>query len=71
MASSTEVSADVLAPLTPEELRKVACLLAKPAIISFCGLIYLRANPLLGAAESRGTSRIGSSVIGARIRASL
>src|ERR1700685_3514807 len=46
MASTTEVSAEALAPLTPEELRKINAYWRACNYLS-AGMIYLRANPLL------------------------
>jgi hypothetical protein len=46
MASTPEVSADMLAPLTPDELRKIDAYWHACNYLS-AGMIYLRANPLL------------------------
>src|ERR1700690_603357 len=46
MASTTEVSADILAPLAPDELRKIDAYWQACNYLS-AGMIYLRANPLL------------------------
>ena len=46
MASTTEVSADMLAPLTPDELRKIDAYWHACNYLA-AGMIYLRANPLL------------------------
>ena len=46
MASTTEVSADILTPLTPDELRKIDAYWNACNYLA-AGMIYLRANPLL------------------------
>ena len=46
MAGTTEVSADILAPLTPDELRKIDAYWHACNYLA-AGMIYLRANPLL------------------------
>jgi xylulose-5-phosphate/fructose-6-phosphate phosphoketolase len=46
MASTTEVSADIPAPLSPDELRKIDAYWHACNYLA-AGMIYLRANPLL------------------------
>jgi len=46
MAGTTEVSADIPAPLTPDELRKIDAYWHAANYLA-AGMIYLRANPLL------------------------
>ena len=46
MASTTEVAADILAPLAPDELRKIDAYWHACNYLA-AGMIYLRANPLL------------------------
>jgi hypothetical protein len=46
MASTTEISTDILAPLTPDELRKIDAYWHACNYLA-AGMIYLRANPLL------------------------
>src|SRR6202142_2060156 len=46
MASTPEVSADILAPLAPDELRKIDAYWQACNYLA-AGMIYLRANPLL------------------------
>ncbi len=46
MAGTTAVSADILAPLSPDELRKIDAYWAACNYLA-AGMIYLRANPLL------------------------
>src|ERR1700690_1395160 len=46
MASTTEVSADILAPLAPDELRKIDAYWQACNYLA-AGMIYLRSNPLL------------------------
>ena len=46
MASTTEISADILATLTSDELRKIDAYWHACNYLA-AGMIYLRANPLL------------------------
>jgi xylulose-5-phosphate/fructose-6-phosphate phosphoketolase len=46
MPGTTEISADILAPLSPDELRKIYAYWHACNYLA-AGMIYLRANPLL------------------------